>query len=49
MSRMQRRKGQVGEREAAALVHAHTGLTVQRRVPKGAGDRGLVGVAGRAP
>jgi hypothetical protein len=32
MSRMQRRKGQVGEREAAALIHDHTSWPAQRRV-----------------
>ena len=48
MSSMQRRKGQVGEREAAALVHAHTGWHVQRRVRNAAGDSDLVGVPGWA-
>ncbi|MEY3899318.1 MAG: hypothetical protein RI962_473 [Pseudomonadota bacterium] len=32
MGRMQRRKGQVGEREAAALIAEHTGWEVRRRV-----------------
>jgi hypothetical protein len=48
MSRMQRRKGQVGEREAAALIHDHTGWLAQRRVRNAAGDSDLVGVPGWA-
>ncbi len=32
MSRMQRREGQAGEREAAALIHDHTGWPAQQRL-----------------
>ena len=32
MGKMQRRKEQVGEREAAALITEHTGWAVTRRV-----------------
>jgi hypothetical protein len=46
MSEMQRRKGQVGEREAAELIRQHTGWGVQRRVRNAAGDSDLVGVPG---
>ena len=45
---MQRRKGQVGEREAAALIHDHSGWPAQRRVRNAAGDSDLVGVPGWA-
>lgn len=31
MTQIQRRKGQVGEREAAALIHDHAGRATQRR------------------
>ena len=43
---MQRRKGQVGEREAAALIAEHTGWEVRRRVRNAAGDSDLLGVPG---
>jgi len=46
MGRMQRTKGQAGEREAAALIRQHTGWQVQRRVRNAAGDSDLVGVPG---
>lgn len=46
MGRMQRTKGQVGEREAAALIQDHTGWRVQRRVRNAAGDSDLVGIPG---
>lgn len=46
MSAMQRRKGQVGEREAAELIREHTGWEVCRRVRNAAGDSDLVGVPG---
>ena len=46
MSAMQRRKGQVGEREAAELIREHTGWAVRRRVRNAAGDSDLVGVPG---
>ena len=46
MGRMQRRKGQVGEREAAALIAEHTGWEVRRRVRNAAGDSDLLGVPG---
>jgi hypothetical protein len=42
----QRRKGKVGEREAAHLVAAYTGWPVQRRVRNALGDSDLVGVPG---
>jgi hypothetical protein len=48
MSRMQRRKGQVGEREAAALIAEHTGWAARRRVRNAAGDSDLVDVPGWA-
>lgn len=46
MGQMQRRKGQVGEREAAALIREHTGWEVTRRVRNAAGDSDLLGVPG---
>ena len=46
MSRVQRRIGQVGEREAAALIHDHTGWPARRRVRNAAGDSDLQGVPG---
>lgn len=46
MGRMQRTKGQAGEREAAALIRDLTGWQVQRRVRNAAGDSDLVGVPG---
>jgi len=46
MGKMQRTKGQVGEREAAALISQHTGWHVTRRVRNAAGDSDLVGVPG---
>lgn len=46
MGKMQRTKGQVGEREAAGLIGIHTGWDVQRRVRNAAGDSDLVGVPG---
>ena len=46
MGKMQRTKGQVGEREAAALISQHTGWNVTRRVRNAAGDSDLVGVPG---
>lgn len=46
MSGMQRRKGQVGEREAAALIATHTGWAARRRVRNAAGDSDLVDVPG---
>jgi hypothetical protein len=46
MGKMQRSKGQVGEREAAALIQALTGWEVRRRVRNAAGDSDLVGVPG---
>jgi hypothetical protein len=46
MGKMQRRKGQVGEREAAALISEHTGWEVTRRVRNAAGDSDLLGVPG---
>lgn len=48
MSRMQRRKGQVGEREAANVITELTGWPVQRRVRNAAGDSDLVGIPGWA-
>ena len=46
MGKMQRTKGQVGEREASALISQHTGWHVTRRVRNAAGDSDLVGVPG---
>jgi len=46
MGKMQRTKGQVGEREAAALISQHTGWQVRRRVRNAHGDSDLVGVPG---
>lgn len=46
MSAMQRRKGQAGEREAAALIRAHTGWDVRRRVRQHDGDSDLEGIPG---
>jgi hypothetical protein len=46
MSAMQRRKGQVGEREAAALIRTHTGWDVRRRVRQHDGDSDLEGIPG---
>jgi Holliday junction resolvase len=46
MGRMQRTKGKVGEREAAALIRQHTGWAAIRRVRNGAGDSDLIGVPG---
>ena len=46
MGRMQRTKGQAGEREAAAQIRDHTGWDVSRRVRNAAGDSDLVGVPG---
>ena len=46
MGKMQRRKGQVGEREAAATITEHTGWEVKRRVRNSAGDGDLPGVPG---
>ena len=46
MGRMQRTKGKVGEREAAALIRQHTGWAATRRVRNGAGDSDLIGVPG---
>ncbi len=46
MGRMQRTKGQVGEREAASMIRELTGWEVQRRVRNAAGDSDLVGVPG---
>lgn len=46
MGKMQRRKGQVGEREAAALIAEHTGWEVKRWVRNSAGDSDLLGVPG---
>ena len=46
MGRMQRTKGQSGEREAAHEIRRHTGWEVQRRVRNAAGDSDLVGVPG---
>jgi len=46
MGKIQRTKGQVGEREAAGLIGLHTGWAVQRRVRNAAGDSVLVGVPG---
>ena len=46
MGKMQRTKGQAGEREAAGLIGIHTGWQVQRRVRNAAGDSDLVGVPG---
>ncbi len=48
MSRMQRDKGKVGEREAAELVRQHTGWDVRRRVRQHDGDSDLVGTPGWA-
>ncbi len=48
MSAMQRTKGQAGERELAAEVHAATGWAVKRRVRQHAGDSDLEGVPGWA-
>ena len=46
MGRMQRTKGQSGEREAAAQICEHTGWQVRRRVRNALGDSDLVGVPG---
>jgi hypothetical protein len=46
MGRMQRTKGMVAEREAAALICEHTGWQVRRRVRNAAGDSDLVGAPG---
>lgn len=46
MGKMQRRKGQVGEREATSLIAEHTGWEVRRRVRNAAGDSDLLGVPG---
>lgn len=46
MSAMQRRKGQAGENEAAALIREHTGLDVRRRVRQHEGDSDLEGIPG---
>ena len=48
MSRMQRNKGQSGEREAAALIRELTGWHVRRRVRQHDGDADLEGVPGWA-
>jgi Holliday junction resolvase len=48
MSAMQRAKGQAGERELAAEIHAVTGWAVKRRVRQHAGDSDLEGVPGWA-
>jgi len=46
MGKMQRTKGQTGEREAAGMIGMHTGWHVTRRVRNAAGDSDLVGVPG---
>jgi hypothetical protein len=46
MSAMQRTKGQAGERELAAEIHAATGWDVRRRVRQHDGDSDLEGVPG---
>ena len=46
MGKMQRTKGQVGEREAAALISEFTGWLVSRRVRNSLGDSDLVGAPG---
>ncbi len=46
MSRMQRTKGAVGEREAAVLIRDLTGWDVRRRVRQHDGDSDLTGVPG---
>lgn len=46
MSAMQRAKGQAGERELAAEIHAATGWNVRRRVRQHDGDSDLEGVPG---
>lgn len=46
MSGLSRRKGQVGERELAALIRDHTGWDVRRRVRQHDGDSDLEGVPG---
>ena len=46
MSAAQRRKGQVGEREVARLIHDLLGCDVRRRVRNHADDSDLVGVPG---
>lgn len=48
MSKMQRDKGQHGEREAAALIRDLTGWDVRRRVRQHDGDADLEGVPGWA-
>ena len=48
MSKMQRTKGQSGEREIAALVRDLTGFDVRRRVRQHDGDSDLEGVPGWA-
>lgn len=46
MGRMQRHKGQAGEREIAALICDLTGWEVRRRVRQHAGDSDLTGIPG---
>jgi Holliday junction resolvase len=46
MSAMQRTKGQVAEREIAALIRELTGWEVRRRVRNHAGDSDLEGIPG---
>lgn len=46
MSALSRNKGNVGEREVAALIREHTGLDCRRRVRQHDGDSDLLGVPG---
>jgi hypothetical protein len=48
MGTMSRTKGQSGEREIAALIHALTGWDVRRKVRQHEGDSDLEGIPGWA-